>query len=166
MDVRRKLFIQKNPYNLQKNRGLFLEAVKNDVTFHANSCSEYAGILNAVGFSIDEIDSEDALYKIPVIPTLYYKRNYLCSVPEKKLTIQATSSGTKGLQSKVGFDRKTLFYGVLMMIRFFYTTKYCHSFPQTTLYSGTSRASIRKWAPSKRLMAQPNLRLRFIGNMR
>ena len=119
MDVRRKLFLQKNPYDLKKNRGLFLEAVKNDVAFHAKNCPEYAGILNAAGFSIDEIDSEDALYKIPVIPTLYYKRNYLCSVPEKKLLIRATSSGTKGRQSKVGFDRKTFFYGVLMMIRFF-----------------------------------------------
>ena len=119
MDARRKLFLQKNPYDLQKNRGLFLEAVKHDVAFHAKNCPEYAGILNEVGFSIDEVDSEDALYKIPVIPTLYYKRNYLCSVPEKKLIIRATSSGTKGRQSKVGFDKKTLFYGVLMMIRFF-----------------------------------------------
>jgi len=119
MDLRRKLFLQKNPYDLQKTGDLFLEAVKNDVVFHAENCPEYAQILKSLGFSIDEIDSEDMLYKIPAIPTLYYKRNYLCSLSEKKLAVKATSSGTKGAQSKVGFDKKTLFYGICMMIRYF-----------------------------------------------
>ena len=119
VDLRRKLVLQKNPYDLQKNNGLFLEAVKRDVMFHAENCPEYAQILKSAGFSIDEIISEDMLYKIPVIPTLYYKRNYLCSIPEKKLAVKATSSGTKGEQSRVEFDQKTLLYGILMMIRYF-----------------------------------------------
>lgn len=119
MDLRRRLFFWKNPYDWQGTRSLFLEAVKSDVAFHMEHCPEYAQILKSVGFSIDGLESEDALYQIPAIPTLYYKRNYLCSVPEEKLAIKATSSGTKGLQSRVGFDRKTLFYGILMMIRYF-----------------------------------------------
>jgi phenylacetate-coenzyme A ligase PaaK-like adenylate-forming protein len=119
MDLRRKLFLQKNPYDLQKTGNLFLKAVKSNVAFHAEHCPEYAQILNSASFSIDEIDSEDALYKIPAIPTLYYKRNALFSVPEEKLAIKATSSGTKGLQSRIGFDKKTVFYGILMMIRYF-----------------------------------------------
>ncbi len=118
-DLRRKLVLQKDPYDVQKSSGLFLEAVKNDVIFHEKNCPEYARMLKAVDFSADEINSEDMLYKIPVIPTLYYKRNYLSSMPEEKLAVKATSSGTKGLQSRVGFDRKTIFYGVLMMIRYF-----------------------------------------------
>ena len=118
MDLRRKLFLRKNPYDIEGTGSLFLEAVRNDVLFHAGNCPEYARILESEGFSIDEVDSEDMLYKIPAIPTLYYKRNDLCSVPEKDLIIKATSSGTKGLQSRVVFDRKTLFYGVLMMISY------------------------------------------------
>lgn len=118
MDLRRKLFLQKNPFDAQQTGNLFLQAVRNNVIFHMENCPEYAQILKSLDFSIDEIDSEDKLYKIPVIPTLYYKRNYLCSVPEKKLAIKATSSGTKGTQSRVGFDKKTLFYGILMMLRY------------------------------------------------
>ncbi|PKM73271.1 MAG: acyl-protein synthetase [Firmicutes bacterium HGW-Firmicutes-16] len=118
MDLRRKLFLRKNPYDLRKTGDLFLKAVRNDVAFHAENCPEYAQILKSFDFSIDDIDSEEMLYKVPVIPTLYYKRNYLCSMPEKKLAVKATSSGTKGSQSRVGFDKKTLFYGILMMIRY------------------------------------------------
>ena len=118
MCLRIKLFLQKNPYNMQKTGDMFLKAVRNDVKFHVKNCPEYAQILKSLDFSIDEIDSEDKLYKLPVLPTLYYKRNHLCSVPEKKLVIKATSSGTKGTQSMVGFDKKTLFYGILMMARY------------------------------------------------
>ncbi len=119
MDLRRKLMLKKNPYDLQKTGGLFLEAVRKDVIFHMEHCPEYARILEAEDFSVDKLVSEDTLYQIPVIPTLYYKRNYLCSMPEKKLAVRATSSGTTGRQSRIEFDKKTIFYGVLMMIRYF-----------------------------------------------
>ena len=135
-DLRRKLVLQKDPYDVQKSSGLFLEAVKNDVIFHEKNCPEYARMLKEVGFSVDEIDSEDMLYKIPVIPTLYYKRNYLSSMPVEKLAVKATSSGTKGLQSRVGFDKKTIFYGVLMMIRYFSYHKLISPLPTNYIVLG------------------------------
>jgi phenylacetate-coenzyme A ligase PaaK-like adenylate-forming protein len=70
-------------------------------------------------FDPESLASEDDLAKIPVIPTLYLKRNRLFSLPENKLVIKATSSGTQGAQSQVGFDLDSLLTGVLMMIRFF-----------------------------------------------
>lgn len=119
MDLRRRLVLQKNLYNLEKTGSLFLAAVRENLAFHAAHCPEYARILETAGFSAEMLTSEEALHKIPPIPTLYYKRNDLCSLPESQLVIKATSSGTKGAQSRVGFDRKSLFYGVLMMLRYF-----------------------------------------------
>lgn len=55
------------------------------------------------------------LYKLPPIPTLYLKSHHLSSKPGKSLVIKATSSGTKGLKSQVGFDLNSLFYGFGMV---------------------------------------------------
>ena len=119
MDYRRKLFLMSNLYDLDRSKKTFFQAVRQNVALHARQCPEYAQLLESQGFSIEALRSEDDLYRIPVIPTLYLKRNRLLSLPENKITLTATSSGTKGLQSKVGFDRKTLFYGIGMMVRFF-----------------------------------------------
>ena len=119
MDERRKLFLKKDPYSPPKDRELFLRAVKQLAAHHAANCPDYARILEAQGFRPDSIAQEEDLYRLPVLPTLYFKRNRMFSVPEKKLCVTATSSGTKGAQSFVGFDRKTLALGVGMMFRFF-----------------------------------------------
>ena len=119
MNFRRKLFLQKNPYDIEKSKPFFLGAVKENVKFHRENCEEYAQILTKQEFDVDSLYSEKDIYKIPVIPTLYFKRNKMFSVPEEKLTIKATSSGTKGLQSQIGFDKRSLIYGVAMMFRFF-----------------------------------------------
>ena len=44
------------------------------------------------------------LIRLPFLPTLYFKRHKMFSVSEKKLLIKATSSGTSGLKSEIGFD--------------------------------------------------------------
>ncbi len=119
MDYRRKLFFSANPYDTEGTKELFFNAVKENINFHIKNCSEYAGILKANNFSIDSLKSENDFYTIPPIPTLYLKRNKMLSVPEESLAIKATSSGTKGRQSFVGFDKTSLFYGIVMMLRFF-----------------------------------------------
>jgi phenylacetate-coenzyme A ligase PaaK-like adenylate-forming protein len=119
MNSRRKLFFQRDPYDLDRSRACFLDAVRENVELHRTNCAEYAAILRERGFDVDCLKTEDDLYKIPVIPTLYLKRNRLFSVPEDKLVVKATSSGTRGQQSIVGFDRSSLFYGIGMMVRFF-----------------------------------------------
>jgi phenylacetate-coenzyme A ligase PaaK-like adenylate-forming protein len=119
MNAKWKLFLQKDPYSIEKSTPLFLEAVKDDLRFHKDHCPEYARILTLANFDIDGIETEDDLYKIPVIPTLYLKRNHLFSMDESKLAVKATSSGTQGLHSQVGFDKKSLMYGIAMMFRYF-----------------------------------------------
>lgn len=116
---RRKLFFHKNPYNIDKTKSVFLDLVKENIIFHRDNCKTYADILKVQGFDISAINTEHDLSKIPPLPTLYFKRNKLFSVPESSLKIKATSSGTKGNKSIVGFDGSTLFYGIAMMVRFF-----------------------------------------------
>jgi len=119
MNDRLKLFFHKNPYDLAQTKDLFMKLIRENVRFHAAHCPDYAQMLAAQGFSGDDLRSEDDLHKIPVIPTLYLKRNRIFSLPEDKLTIKATSSGTKGAQSIVGFDFNSLLTGILMMVRYF-----------------------------------------------
>ena len=119
MDLRRKLFLARDPYDYEGVRELFVRAVRERVKENAAGSKEYASILASRGFSPDELVSEEDLYKLPPIPTLYFKRNRLFCVPENRLIVKATSSGTKGSRSEVGFDRSTLLYGVGMMLRFF-----------------------------------------------
>ena len=119
MNDRLKLFSQRNPYDLAKSNAVFLRLVRETILFHRDHSPVYRHMLESQGFQPESLVTESDLARIPVIPTLYLKRNRLFSLPDEKLVIRATSSGTKGTQSQVGFDRHSLFYGVLMMIRFF-----------------------------------------------
>ena len=119
MNERLQLFSQRNPYDLSKSNAVFLRLARESVRFHSGHCPAYHRMLEAQGFQPEDLVSEGDLAKIPVIPTLYLKRNRLFSLPEDKLVIKATSSGTQGAQSQVGFDLNSLLSGVLMMIRFF-----------------------------------------------
>jgi phenylacetate-coenzyme A ligase PaaK-like adenylate-forming protein len=119
MDHRRRLFFYKHPYDKAATKDLFMKAVRDNLRFHLQNCADYARMADSQGFCVEGLQSEDDLYKIPVIPTLFLKRNRLFSMPEEKLTIKATSSGTQGAQSIVGFDLRSLLYGIVMMLRFF-----------------------------------------------
>lgn len=119
MNYQRKLFIHAKPYDLENTQDLFFNAVKQNLEFHINNSEEYKEILLSRNFSIDKLENESDLYRIPVLPTLYFKRNQLLSISEDKLKLKATSSGTKGTHSVIGFDRQSLYYGIMMMLRFF-----------------------------------------------
>ncbi len=65
-----------------------------------------------MGFSPYDEGAFDDLSKIPPLPTVYFKRHRLLSVPEKKLVIKATSSGTSGeKRSFVGLDLYSMWRG-------------------------------------------------------
>lgn len=119
MNPKQKLFFQRDPYRLEKTSPLFLNAIRENIAFHIKNCADYAAIVQAQRFDSRCLESEADLYKIPVIPALYLKRNRLFSVPDEKMVIRVTSSGTKGLKSEVGLDRGSLRYGIAMMYRFF-----------------------------------------------
>ena len=119
MDFRGRLFLRRDPYGNKGGDGLFVRAMREAVEVNAAGCPEYAAILASAGFDPDDIKTIDDIALLPPVPTLYLKRRRLFSVPEKKLIVKATSSGTHGSRSVVGLDMKTLLYGLGMMFRFF-----------------------------------------------
>lgn len=117
MNYRKKLFTYPELYDYQRTERLFVNAAINNVRYHQKNCQDYAAILSGRKFNVKQIKSIADISKIPSIPTLYLKTNKLQSVPMKKLLIKATSSGTKGKKSHIGFDAKGLYYGAYMVLR-------------------------------------------------
>lgn len=117
MDYRRKLFHSRQLYDLEHTDALFLEAMKSSIDYHRTNCPDYNQILTAKGFETSVMRSAADLHLIPPIPTLFYKSHGLYSVPESKMIITSTTSGTKGTPTTVGLDRRTCYYGALMLKR-------------------------------------------------
>ncbi|MEG2520281.1 MAG: acyl-protein synthetase [Christensenellaceae bacterium] len=136
MSCRMKLFFHKNPYDLQNTQELFFEAVKENISFHTKHCEPYKKILEARNFNVEMLHTKEDLYKVPVFPSLYFKRNRMFSRQKKDLAIQAASSGTKGAQSIIALDKNTLFYGIIMMIRFFSYYKVISPIPTNYIVLG------------------------------
>lgn len=117
MDYRNKLFTSRKLYDHQGTDRLFVDAVRKNAAFHERHCSDYADILKSRDFHMKQLKAISDLHKLPVIPTLYLKSHRLRSMPEDKLLIKSTSSGTKGKKSHIGFDAKGLYYGAFMVLR-------------------------------------------------
>lgn len=114
---RRKLFTYKAPYDLEGTEDLFLEAVKENCAFHYESCKDYRKILDFHGFRPKDLKGIEDLAHLPFIPTLFFKSHELFSMPPHKMLIKATSSGTKGKMSKIGFDTEGLYCGLRMTLK-------------------------------------------------
>ncbi len=112
MDYIKALFKQKNPYAFENNTALFSEAIKQNCLFHYEHNETYRALMDRLGFSPYAPDAFADLSKLPPLPTLYFKRHRLISVPRRKLVIKATSSGTSGKnQSLVGLDLYSMWRG-------------------------------------------------------
>jgi len=121
MDYRKKLFKTKNPYDISGTEGEFLTAMRRNAEFHIANAPEYARICASEGFSPEMLKTPDDLKYIPPIPTLYYKRNKLYSMPDSRFMVHATSSGTRGVHSEIRFEFKALINDAHMVLN---TTKY------------------------------------------
>ena len=115
MDIRKNLFTYPHVYNHEDTNALFFDAFKDTVRFHQHSCPEYRALLEHEGFTFDTLTSYDALSTIPALPTLFLKSHTLLSIPEHKLRMRSTTSGTKGTPSIVGLDTKSMYYGFIML---------------------------------------------------
>ena len=118
MGFRRKLFFGRDPY-FREGGELFLAALRETLEKNAAGSAEYAEILRREGFCLDMLRSEADLARLPALPTLYFKRNRLFCVSERKLVVRAASSGTGGKASEVGFDLSSLLVGLRTLRRFF-----------------------------------------------
>jgi phenylacetate-coenzyme A ligase PaaK-like adenylate-forming protein len=120
----RKLFRHRDPYDVVGTNQVFADALRENAIFHRNHCENYKKILDQFNCDLNEIKTIDDIYKIPFVPTLYFKRHELMSVPLKKMVIKATSSGTSsGLKSTVGMGFFDLKRGFQMVLRLFKARK-------------------------------------------
>ena len=116
MKYTKRLFGLKNIYDTEASDGLFALAMRENALFHYENCADYRRILDEFSFDPHSIESAEDLARLPFIPTLYFKHHDMYSLPQSRMIIKATSSGTSGAMSNVGFDMGTLWVGAKMVI--------------------------------------------------
>lgn len=117
MKYRRALLHYPRLYDVAGSDELFLRAMREITAYHMVHNATYAGIAKKLGFKLKSLRRMQDLHRIPALPTLYLKRNTLYSVPQRKVIMQATTSGTSGRKSEVGIDVNTGLYEVAMAFR-------------------------------------------------
>ena len=117
MFSRQRLFWLHQPYDLEGSDPDFLRAVRDNCAFHMARCPEYRAIADHIGFSPEQIQTIADLARLPVLPTLFYKRHAVFSMPRWRMAMRVTSSGTSGRFSQVGFDWGCLLAEVPMVLR-------------------------------------------------
>lgn len=119
MNAAKKLFRCRDPFDTENTKGLFFDAMRDNLIFQYENCPEYRQILQSRGFSPEDMRCYEDIEKIPPLPTLFLKKHRLWSMPKEKCPITATSSGTSGSFSEIGFDTKGLLLGLDMVMRVF-----------------------------------------------
>jgi phenylacetate-coenzyme A ligase PaaK-like adenylate-forming protein len=87
-----------------ENERLFLEAMAEMVEHHRRNSPVYDGICRQDGFSWDQVEEPDDVYRVPHIFVTAFKVRRLLSVPESEIVVTFTSSGTSGQKSQTNWD--------------------------------------------------------------
>lgn len=116
MSYKKQLFTYKKPYHTKETNDLFLKAMQENCLYQYEHCKEYAEILDRKGFHPSDLKEYSDLEKLPFLPTLYFKQHALFSMPSRRLLIKATSSGTSGKMSRMGFNFSSLYRGLRMVL--------------------------------------------------
>lgn len=116
-----RLFYHRKIYDLEKTEDQFLKSVKENVRYHQLHCPDYAKILLQRKFCLNDIQTISDLYKIPPIPTLFFKNHTLYSGSSKHLMFKSTTSGTSGKFSEMGLDWPSAWKGLGMVMGTFFT---------------------------------------------
>lgn len=111
-----RLFRWPDPYDTAGTEAIFAAAMAENAAYQAANCPDYARILEQEGFDPAALAVGD-LSALPPVPTAYFKRHRLLSMPERRLLVRATSSGTGGVKSHMGFDAGSLLRGLDMVLR-------------------------------------------------
>lgn len=117
MSYRSKLFGVREPYAAGLTDELFLKAVRENAEYHYANCPEYRRILDSRGFTPDMLRDYGDISRLPFIPTLIFKRHELKSMPSWRTPVKATSSGTGGRKTTIGFDTSGLLCGLRMVLK-------------------------------------------------
>ena len=135
MNASAKLFYRRKIYDAQGTDALFVEAMRENVAYHQARCPEYAAILKNQGFYLESVRSIGDLYKIPPIPTLFFKNHTLYST-DKRLLLESTTSGTSGAVSRAGLDWASVRRGAGMVLGVFFTHRLFSAHPVNYIVLG------------------------------
>ena len=116
MGSRLKLFRLKKPFETERSNDLFLRAMRENCAYHYAHCPEYKQILDEAKFSPDDLREYADIANMPPLPTLFFKRHHIYSMPRRRTLIRATSSGTSGQFSDIRFDTGGLWAGLQMVL--------------------------------------------------
>lgn len=114
---RGRLFSTRDMYDIERTEGLFVAAVREKCAFHYRNCPEYRRILDYTGFRPESIEGMGDIAGIPFLPTLFFKRHAVFSMPEDKIRTKVLSSGTSGMSSCIGYDAGAMACGVYMGLK-------------------------------------------------
>lgn len=114
---RQRLFWRPHPYDLPRSDAAFLRACRDNAAYHIRHCPGYAAICRSLGFSPERLRTMEDLADIPVIPTLFFKRKALFSMPQWRMAMKVTSSGTSGKYSRIGFDWSCILAEAPMVVK-------------------------------------------------
>ena len=117
MFSRQRLFWSRDPYDLPGTDEKFVRATADNCAYHMEKCPQYRQLAEGLNFSPDQLKTVDDLVKAPMVPTLYYKRHAMFSMPRWRMAMKVTSSGTSGKFSQIGFDWGCVFAEVPMVLR-------------------------------------------------
>ena len=117
MFSRQRLFWSRDPYDLEGTQGKFVQAVADNCAWHMGRCPEYRAIAQGLGFSPKTLVETGDLSAVPMVPTLFFKRHALFSMPKWRMGMRVTSSGTSGRFSRVGFDWGAMFAEIPMVLK-------------------------------------------------
>lgn len=136
MPYRKELFKNKNIYYIDNWEDKFFNSVIKNLEFHINNNEKYKKFLEKENFDINNLKNIDDLYKIPLIPTLYFKQSTMYSIDRDSLKWILNSSGTSGNSSEVGFDKKSIYYGLRAGINTFRYKKLISIIPTNYIVLG------------------------------
>ncbi len=114
---RQNLFWLSRPYDLPGTDQAFLRAVRDNCAYHIRHCPEYRVLARGEGFSPEQLRTMEDLQRIPALPTLYFKRHAIFSMPAWRRCFEVTSSGTSGSFSRIRFDWGCVLAEVPMLLK-------------------------------------------------
>ncbi len=112
-----RLFRYKKVFDLEGTNELFLRAVRENCEYQYRHNDKYRAILQARDFSPDMLRQYEDIARLPFLPTLLFKNHELYSMPKYRMIVKATSSGTGGRFSRIGFEWGGLWNGAHMVLR-------------------------------------------------
>jgi len=109
MPLKKSLYNLKSPFLFDETASaLFFDAMKEAFISHYNGCAFYRRLCDDKKFCADDLREFSDIYRIPYIFVNTFKERELISVPEEKIKLELTSSGTGGQKSRIVLDKLSL----------------------------------------------------------